>query len=142
MKQGVFVFCLVLALFTSGSLFAQIEIPKHIKSVEQSVPEDVGRNVFTKQILQALNPGENFTSAEKLQQLLANNSQFVENVLQVSDSEIPEDEKNTAIDLLKTERSDFIETLLGKGKAAAYYKLAKSNIEPLTEKFKLAKLFF
>jgi len=141
MKKLVFTFGTVLTILFSGNLYAQIQIPTSIKSVEQTVDENLSDNFFAKKIQEALNPGSSFTASDTLQTLLDSNTDYVNDVLEVSSSDILEDEKTTAIDSLKTNRQEYLESLLGESKAADYYNIVKNKVEPLVEKYKMAKLF-
>ena len=141
MKKCVFLLSFVIAVFISTGISAQIQVPASVKKVDTSVLDDVSNSDFSKDILKALDPGKSFTSPDKLMKLLGNNKDYVSKILGVVNGAGTEDEKTAKVDALKSERKDFIENLLGEGKAADYYKLIKNNIEPLTKKYKLAKLF-
>ncbi|WP_167606946.1 hypothetical protein [Maribellus sediminis] len=141
MKKCIFLFSFVFTLFISNRVSAQIQVPASVKKVDTSVIDDVTNSDFSKDILKALDPGKSFTSPDKLLKLLGNNKDYVSNILGVVNGSGTEDEKTTKINALQSERKDFIENLLGEGKAADYYKLIKNNIEPLTKKYKLANLF-
>ena len=141
MRKITVLFSTLLILLISTSLSAQIQVPTSVKNVDKSLIENVADNDFSKEILKALDPGKSFTSPDKLSKLLGNNKDFVGNVLGVMNGAGTEDEKMAKVDALKSDRKDFIEKLLGEGKAANYYKLVKTQVGPLTDKFKLAKLF-
>ncbi|WP_167619224.1 hypothetical protein [Maribellus sediminis] len=141
MKKCIFLLSFVFVLFISNSVSAQIQVPTKAIETDKSLLDDFTDSDFSKDILKALDPGKSFTSPDKLLKLLGNNKDYVSNILGVVNGSGTEDEKTTKINALQSERKDFIENLLGEGKAADYYKLIKNNIEPLTKKYKLAKLF-
>jgi hypothetical protein len=141
MKKLIFLLSIFTIVLFSNNLYAQIQLPTSVKDADKTMNQDIPDGDFSSAILKALNPGKSFTSPDKLLKLLGNNKDYVANILDVADGSDLDDEKMAKVDALKSERKDFIEQLLGEGKAADYYKLVKDQIEPLTKKFKLAKLF-
>lgn len=130
---------LVMGVFVMNSN-AQLKIPssKDIKKVEEAA----SNKDFAKDILKALDPGSSLDiSPDKLLQLQKGNKNFVGDLMGILNGSGSEDEKMSLIGKKQDERKDFIENLLGEGKAAKYYGLVKKQVEPLLNKYKLAKLF-
>jgi hypothetical protein len=140
MKKINLLLALLFAAFMAINTHAQVTVPKSLNDVDVSKVE-VPDSDFTKSILKALDPGKSFTSPDKYMKLLTENKDMVSDVLGVMNGAGSEADKLAKVDQLKGEHKDFVEQLLGEGKAAEYYRLVKKNIEPLTQKFKLAKLF-
>jgi|GEM_PF-2933951 len=140
MKKIHMLLAFMLIAFLTTNTQAQVNIPKSLNDVDASKIE-VPDSDFSKSILKALDPGKSFTSLDKYTKLLAGNKELVGDVLGVMNGSGSEDDKLAKVDELKGEHKDFVEQLLGEGKASEYYRLVKKNIEPLTQKFKLAKLF-
>jgi len=140
MKKFISLFTLVFAMFLASQVNAQINIPKNVDKIDAGQME-LPDNDFTSSILKALDPGKSFTSPDKYAKLLSGNKDLVGDVMNVVNGSGSEDEKMAKVDALKGDHKDFVEQLLGEGKATDYYRLIKNNIEPLTKKFKLAKLF-
>lgn len=140
MKRMTYLLGFLFIFLISYQTQAQINIPKDIKvpgvSADQSSDTDL-----TKDLLSALDPGTSFTSPDKYAKLLGSNKDLVSNVLGVMNGSGSDDEKLAKVDALKSDQKDFVEKLLGEGKATDYYKKVKDKIEPLTAKYKLAKLF-
>ena len=140
MKQKtLFLTLLIMGVFVITSN-AQLKIPssKDIKKVEEAA----SNKDFAKDILKALDPGSSLDiSPDKLLQLQKGNKSFVGDVMGILNGSGSEDEKMSLIGKKHDERKDFIENLLGEGKAAKYYSLVKKQVEPLLGKYKLAKLF-
>lgn len=140
MKSMTYLLGFLFIFLISYQTQAQINIPKDIKvpgvSADQLPDADL-----TKDLLSALDPGTSFTSPDKYAKLLGSNKDLVSSVLGVMNGSGSDDEKLAKVDALKSDQKDFVEQLLGEGKAADYYKKVKDKIEPLTAKYKLAKLF-
>lgn len=140
MKQKALFLTLLLMGFFVLSSNAQLKIPssKDIKKVEEAA----SNKDFSKDILKALDPGSGLDiSPDKLLQLQKGNKSFVGDIMGILNGSGSEDEKMSLINKKQDERKDFIENLLGEGKAAKYYGLVKKQVEPLLNKYKLAKLF-
>lgn len=140
MKKLNALLSLVFLFLIAANVHAQINIPKNIKDVDATQME-MPDGDFAKSMLKALDPGKSFTSPDKYAKLLTGNKDLVSNVLDVMNGSGSEDEKMAKVEDLKGDHKDFVEQLLGEGKAAEYYNLVKEKIKPLTNKFKLAKLF-
>lgn len=140
MKKVNFLLVLMFGLFVVTNLNAQINIPKSLGDVDASKIE-IPDSEATQQILKALDPGKGFTSPDKYAKLLSGNKDLLSSVTDVMGGSGSEEDKLAKVDQLKGEHKDFVEELLGEGKATEYYRLIKKNIEPLSQKLKLAKLF-
>ncbi|WP_340112752.1 hypothetical protein [Maribellus mangrovi] len=141
MKKCISLLSFLMIVLISNNLYSQTMVPTGLREIDRPLIDNVSDNEFSKDILKALDPGKSFTSPDKLMKLLGNNKDFVGNILEAVNGSGTEEDKMAKVDALKSQRKDFIEQLLGEGKAADYYKLVKDQIEPLTKKFKLAKLF-
>lgn len=140
MKKIAFLFAFLFVSLVSFQTQAQISIPKDIKVPDVSTDQSADAGL-TKDLLSAFDPGSSFTSPDKYAKLLGSNKDLVSNVLGVMNGDGSDNDKLAKVDILKSNHKDFVEQLLGEGKAAEYYQKVKDKIEPLTTKYKLAKLF-
>lgn len=140
MKKMTYLLGFVFVLFLAGHTQAQINIPKNLTAPAAAGTEAPDADL-NKELLSALDPGKSFTSPDKYMKLLGKNKDLVGNVLGVMNGSGSEEDKLAKVGALNSEHKDFVEQLLGKGKAADYYKLIKGKLEPLYKKFALAKLF-
>lgn len=138
MKNTAILFSLVVFFFLATKVNAQIDLSKTLKtSTEDSAPES-GQ---IQDLLKALDPGKSFTSPDKYMKLLSGNKDIVGKAMDVMKGSGTDSEKSSKLNILKSEHLDLVEKLLGKGKAAEYFKKIKPKIEPLAQKFALAKMF-
>lgn len=141
MKKKVFFTVIVLVGLFAFNASAQVKLPTTTKVPTDKSQINLPSEDASTEILKALNPGKDFTTADKLTKLLGNNKSYVEDITKLMNGGGSENEKMTKINLKKNEREDFIENLLGESKAATYYSRVKEKIEPLVEKYKMAKMF-
>ena len=140
MKRMIYLPGLLFILLVAFQTQAQISIPKNVNVPDISADQSPDA-ALTKDLLSAFDPGTSFTSPDKYAKLLGSNKDLISNVLGVMNGNGSDDEKMAKVDALKSDHKDFVENLLGEGKAADYYKKVKDKIKPLTTKYKLAKLF-
>lgn len=141
MKRLTFLLSFLLLGFIAINTQAQIKMPKSV-DVSNIDPSNVPDTDFSKDLLKALSPHKSLgLSPDKVLKLTNNNKSFVDKALGVLNGSGSDSEKQNKLGILQNNRKDFIENLLGEGKAAQYYKLAKTQIEPLAKKYAMAKLF-
>ena len=143
MKRKLFFLSLLLGIFSSISIQAQIKMPE-VSNVSDVANEQlkVPDGDFSKDLLNALNQGDKLgLSADKLLKLNNGNKSFVNNLTGILGGSGSDSDKLEQIGIKNKEREDFIEKLLGESKAKDYYKLAKEQIDKLKTKYQLAKIF-
>ncbi|MEN8117592.1 MAG: hypothetical protein ABFS16_11475 [Bacteroidota bacterium] len=140
-RKTILLSIVLMGLFAINLQAQQIKVPKS-SDLTQSEKFQMPDKEFTNDMLKALSPGNNLDiSPDKLLKLEKNNKSYVNDVLGVLSGTGTDDQKKTLIDKKKSEQNDFIDQLLGEGKAAKYYKLVKKQVEPLVKKYALAKFF-
>jgi hypothetical protein len=140
MKKVPFLLSIVLFFALTTGAWAQVNLSKALKNTNASEIAS-SDNETVQQLLKALDPGKSFTSPDKYVKLLSGNKDMVSKGMDILNGKGTDSEKTSKLNLLKTEHLGFLENLLGKGKAGDYLKLIKPKIEPLAQKFALAKLF-
>ena len=146
MKRKTIILSILLAGFFAINVHAQIKVPSvsDVPDVSDVSKQDIKMpdKDFTKDILNALNQGDKLgLSPDKLLSLNNKNKSLVNDALSIFGGSGSESDKLAKFGIKKQERDDFIEKLLGKSTAGKYYGLVKKKIEPLLDKYKLAKLF-
>lgn len=138
MKKISILFSLLLFVFIGLNAQAQIKAPKLTKSLGTGT--DLTNEVLSKELVKAINPSSALDiSADNLLKLEKNNKSYVNDLLGIFNGSGSDEEKKALALGKQKERKDFIEGLLGEGKAAKYYKLIKPQVEPLIKKYALAK---
>jgi len=142
MKTKTFLLSILMLGFFAINVQAQkLKIPTVPKVPEQLQMQIPGKD-FSKDLLKALDPGTGLgISPDKLLKLNKGNGNFVNNIMGILGGSGSDSDKLNLINKEKDERKDFIEKLLGKGKAGEYYKLVKKQLQKLQTKYALAKLF-
>jgi hypothetical protein len=141
MKRNVLIIALLMFSMLSLSSYAQIKIPKKADLNTSSLTNLAGTDV-TKDLLGALAPDKSLgLSSELISKLTGNNESFVNKALGIIGGSGSDDDKKLKIGALQKDRKDFIENLLGEGKATEYYKLAKEKVQPILTKYALSKFF-
>jgi hypothetical protein len=142
MKTKVFLLSVLMIGFFAINVQAQkLKVPTTPKVPELPQMQIPGED-FSKDLLKALDPGTGLgISPDKLLKLNKGNGDFVNNVMGILGGSGSDSDKLNLLNKKKDERKDFIEQLLGKGKAGEYYKLAKKQLQKLQTKYAIAKLF-
>lgn len=141
MKRNVLIIALLMFSMLSLSSYAQIKIPKKADLNTSSLTNLAGTDV-TKDLLGALAPDKSLgLSSELISKLTGNNESFVNKALGIIGGSGSDDDKKLKIGALQKDRKDFIENLLGEGKATEYYQLAKEKVQPILTKYALSKFF-
>ena len=145
MKQKFFFLSFLLAGIFAMNVHAQnLKVPTTPSAVKTVVAPDMSipGPDFSKDLLKALNPGTGLNiSPDKLLKLNKGNSDFVGKIMDVLGGSGSDSEKLNLFNSKKKEHKDFVEQLLGKSKAGDYYKIVKKQLEKLSTKYAIAKLF-
>lgn len=138
MKRITILLCLVLVALVAVNSHAQIKMPKAASSLGKDVK--LPTDALSKELVKAIKPSSDLDiPADKLLKLENNNKSYVNDLLGIFNGSGSDDEKKALALGKQKERKDFVENLLGEGKAAKYYKLIKPQVEPLIKKYALAK---
>lgn len=141
MKRNVIIFSIMMLTMLTLNSQAQFKIPKTSDLNTSSLTNLVDSDV-SKDILGALSPAKSLgLSSDIVSKLTDNNNSFVSKALGIIGGAGTDDEKTKKIGILQKDRQDFIENLLGEGKAAQYYKIAKEQVTPILKKYALSKFF-
>ncbi len=148
MKQKIILLSFLLTSIFSLSVQAQslkvpTKVPVSTTNIQTAVPDmKIPGPDFSKDLLKALSPGKGLgISPDKLLKLNNGNSNFVGKVMDILGGSGSNSDKLNLFNSKKAEHKDFIEKLLGKSKAAEYYKVVKKQLEKLSTKYAIAKLF-
>lgn len=141
MKRNVIIFSIMMLTVLTLSSQAQIKIPKTSDLNTSSVTNMLGDEV-SKELLGALAPAKSLgLSSDIVSKLTNNNQSFVTKALGVIGGSGSDDDKILKVGALEKDRKDFVEKLLGEGKAAQYYGLVKDQVKPILTKYALSKFF-
>lgn len=142
MKRNVIFIGIIMLTVLAFSSQAQIKIPKTSDLNTSSLTDLATNTDVSKELLGALAPDKSLgLSSDIISQLTKNNESFVSKALGVIGGSGSDDDKKEKIGALQKDRKDFVEKLLGEGKAAEYYKIAKAQAEPILKKYMLSKFF-
>lgn len=139
MKKTLFLSALFIVFF-SVYANAQINLSKAISTAKTVT--STTNEAISSQVLSALTPSDSLNlTTEQVTKLTENNETFVSKVLSTVESTSTDEEKTSALSLLKSDRISSVTSLLGDSKATTYLSQAKEKLEPLAEKYALIKNF-
>lgn len=139
MKKIIFLSALFIGIFTIGAN-AQLNLSKAISTAK--TVSSTANSAISSEVLSALTPSDSLNlTTEQITELTENNESFVSKVISTVESTSSDEEKVSALSLIKSDRVSSITSLLGESKATTYFSQAKEKLEPLAEKYSLIKNF-